>query len=87
LQPRPEKLGDGHGYQHIEGVVGGRTEGDWSAAWERDGAKLTLRIKGAAGTEIFTGVAPGRDPAERVPVLVVRRRGLSAVFDVIHEFA
>jgi oligo-alginate lyase len=86
LEPGPERLGTANGYQHIEKVSARRSDGDWWARWEQDGARLTLRVKGGAGAEIFTGVAPGKDPADRVPVLVIRRRGRQAVFEVVHEF-
>jgi hypothetical protein len=34
---------------------------------------------------VFVGVAPGRTPADRVPLLIIRRRAASTVFEVVHE--
>jgi oligo-alginate lyase len=86
-KPGPEKLGTAAGYQHIEKTAQGQTDGDWWARWEQDGASLTLRFKAAPGTEVLTGAGPGRDPADRVPVLIVRRKAASTVFEAVHEFA
>ncbi|MFB3828452.1 MAG: alginate lyase family protein [Bryobacteraceae bacterium] len=86
LVPRPGPLGSANGYQHINSVSAARTDSTFWVRWERDGARLTLRMEGAPETEVFLGEGPGRDPAGRVPVLVVRRRGQSAVFAAVHEF-
>ena len=48
-------------------------------------ATLTLHFAAEPGTEVITGLAPGRNPARKVPVLVVRRRARSTIFDVRHE--
>jgi len=87
LTPGPARLGETNGYQHIENVAQGAAEGAWWARWEQDGATLTLRFQAAPGTLVFTGAGPGRDPAERVPVLIVRRRAAATVFEVVHEYA
>jgi hypothetical protein len=86
LSPRPGPLGAANGYQHIEKVSYGRTDADFWVRWGSDGAGLTLRIRAAPGTEIFTGVAPGRNPAERVPLVIVRRRAATTVFEAAHSF-
>ena len=86
LKPRPAPLGSENGYQHIEQVAEGRADGDFWARWETGRARLTLRVKGAPGTEVFTGLAPGRHPADRVPLLIVRRRAARTVFEVLHQF-
>jgi hypothetical protein len=86
LEPRAAPLGAENGYQHIEKVLSGRAEGDWWARWEAEDARLTLRVKAAPGTEVFTGVAPGRNPADRVPLIIVRRRAAKTVFEVTHQF-
>ena len=79
--------GDANGYQHISAVASGAASGDWWARWEADGASFTLRVKAAEGTEVFTGVGPGKNPADAVAVLIIRRRGKTAAFEVAHEFA
>ena len=85
VTPRSSPLGAANGYQHIEKVAEGRADGDWEARWEAGAARLTLRFKGAPGTEVFTGVGPGKDPAERVPVVIVRRRAAKTAFEVVHR--
>ncbi|MCX6630570.1 MAG: heparinase II/III family protein [Candidatus Solibacter sp.] len=86
LKPGPERIAATAGYQHVEGVASGRAAGGWWARWEAEGERFTLRVKAAEQTEVFTGAAPGKNPADRVPVLIVRRRGRNATFDVLHEF-
>jgi hypothetical protein len=71
----------------VEAVASGRAEGDWWARWEAAGASFTLRVKAAEQTEVFTGAGPGKSPADRIPMLIVRRRGQDTAFDVIHDFA
>ncbi len=85
LKPRGAPLGTANGYQHIEPVAEGRTDGDWWARWEGGGARLTLRFRAEKGTEVISGRAPGRNPAERVPMLIVRRRAPQTVFDAVHQ--
>lgn len=86
LTSRAGSLGTRNGYQHIRNVASGTTHGAWWARWEGDGGELILQFRAASGTEVITGHAPGRDPAQIVPVLVVRRRAASTTFDVVHRF-
>ncbi len=86
LQPRTEPLGAGSGYQHISSLKQARTDGEWWARWENGGAAVTLRFQAAPGTEVFTGAGPGKDPAESIPLIIVRRKGQQTVYDVEHEF-
>jgi hypothetical protein len=51
------------------------------------GAILTLRFEAAPDTEAITGVGPGRDPRDKVPVVIVRRRAAKTVFAATHEMA
>lgn len=85
MEPREGPLGAASGYQHITGVAEARTDAAWQAEWRQEGARCTLKFAAAPGTEVFTGTAPGREPSERVPCLVVRRRARATVFDVVHE--
>ena len=85
LTPRTRPLGDANGYQHIEGVSQGHTDDDWWARWEDGGARWTVRVKGAPGTEVFAGSGPGKNPADRVAMIVVRRRARATAFEVVHE--
>ena len=86
LAPRPGPLGERNGYQHIANVSSARTDAAWSATWEDGGARYTIRMEAAPGTEVFVGEGPGRDPAERVPVIVVRRLARQTVFRALHDF-
>ena len=63
-----------------------RTDAAWSATWEDGGARYTIRMEAAPGTEVFVGEGPGRDPAERVPVIVVAASRGETVFRALHEF-
>ena len=47
---------------------------------------IDCAVKGAPGTVIYTAVGPGRNPADRVPMVIVRRHGTQTVFDCRHEF-
>lgn len=85
-EPFGGALGERNGYQHVTGVARGVTGDVWSAVWTNGGTKMTLTFKPAPGTEVFTGVGPGRDPSDKVPVLVVRRRASHTVFDAVHSF-
>jgi hypothetical protein len=85
LAPRATPLGESNGYQHIEQVREGRTGGDWWVRWEAGGARWTIRMQAAPGTEVLTGVAPGQNPTERVPLVIARRRAAHTVFAAIHQ--
>jgi len=83
--PRTEPPGDANGYQHIENVVAAKTDGGWWARWEQDGAQYTLRVEAVPGTEVFTGAGPGKNPADRITLVIIRRRAKSTVFEITHE--
>jgi hypothetical protein len=87
LQSRAEPLGSENGYQHLEQIREGETGADWTATWTNQGAILTLSVKGEPGTTVFSGVAPGKIPTERIPFVLIRRRGLNTVFAVKHSIA
>lgn len=86
LKPFQGRLGEANGYQHIQSLRHGRTGEDWWAAFELGGAKLVLRVKGDPGTEVFAGEGPGRNPEDRVPVLIIRRKAADTAFHVTHTF-
>jgi hypothetical protein len=85
-EPQTGPLGAASGYQHITQVRHARTGEPWWVRWEQDGTQLTLRMDAAPGTEIFTGTGPGRNPSDRVPCVVVRRRGRETEFRAVHRF-
>jgi len=85
LEPRDGPLGADNGYQHIQNVAAAVTDEAWWARWDAGEATLILHFAAEPGTQVFTGLAPGRNPAQKVPVLVVRRRARSTTFEVTHE--
>ena len=85
LEPRAAPLGKDKGYQHVTGVARGKIGGAWWVRWDAGGASLTLRFEATPGTEVITGVGPGRDPSDKVPMVVVRRRAAKTVFAAVHE--
>ena len=78
-------MGTNNGYQHIKEVATARTSEAFWVKWQVGGVALTLHINGAPGTEVIRGIAPGRNPADKVPVILLRRQGRSTVFEVRHE--
>ncbi|MCX6636415.1 MAG: heparinase II/III family protein [Acidobacteria bacterium] len=87
LEPQTAPLGKDKGYQHVTGVARGKTGGAWWVRWDADGAILTLRFEAAPDTEVITGAGPGRDPRDKVPLVIVRRRAAKTVFAATHEIA
>ncbi len=85
LQPAGS-LGDTSGYQHLKVRAGGHVDRDWNAVFDYSGTKLVIGMKGVPGTMVYIGEGPGRDPAEAVSVVIVRRKTSSTVFRATHEF-
>lgn len=86
LEARGSALGTTNGYQHISDVRQGQTGQDWWVRWQNGGTSLTLHVEGAPGTQVITGVGPGREAADRVPVVIVRRRATRTVFAARHVY-
>jgi hypothetical protein len=84
FSPAGTPPGTDNGYQHLEKAAAARASGDWWARWEAGGVQMTLTVKGAPGTEVFTALGPGRNPADRVPMVIIRRRGTKTVFECTH---
>jgi len=84
--PREVPLGTENGYQHMKAVASATTSGPFWVRWEHDGVTLTLEFQGAPGTEVIRAVGPGRDPTDRVPMILVRRKAASTVFEAIHRY-
>jgi len=80
-QERP--LGDGAGYEHITDVTRGLCDAPWGATWKLADKEVRLEMTAAPGTEVISAVGIGTSPAERVPMLIVRRKGKEAAFSVI----
>lgn len=99
FRPLGKPLGASDGYQYVANVAEAYTDGEWWARWEQGDARLTLHFAAAPGTRIFSGVGPGKattrdfagfDPAGDtrggVPMLIVRRLSINAVFAATHRY-
>jgi hypothetical protein len=73
-------LADGDGYQHVTGVKRALCDGPWGATWKLADKSVRLRMIGAPGTEVISAVGLGTSPAEKVPMVVARRKGKAATF-------
>jgi len=82
---RTGTLGGTNGYQHIKELASAQTSEPFWMRWQAGDTTLTLYFKAAPDTEVIRGVAPGRNPADKVPVVIVRRKAQTTTFDVRHE--
>jgi oligo-alginate lyase len=73
-------------YLHVEKVCEAPCDGDWWAEWRQAGVPYRLQVKGVPGTVVFTAVGPGRNPVDRVAMVIVRRHAARTVFDCTHQF-
>jgi hypothetical protein len=73
-------LGEGEGYEHISSVKRGFCDGAWGATWKLADKDVRLEMTGAPGTEIISAVGLGTSPAEKVPMVMARRKGKEATF-------
>jgi hypothetical protein len=85
MKPQASPVGAGNGYQHFRDVAQAETGGGFTARWETGAARLTLTFHAAPGTSVYTGYGPGRNPDERVPAIIVRRRAKATTFEVTHR--
>lgn len=83
---REASVGTENGYQHMKAVASATTSGPFWVRWEHGGRTLTLEFQGAPGTQVIRAVGPGRDPADRVPMILVRRKAASTVFEAVHRY-
>jgi len=86
VKPATGTIGSGNGYQHLALTYRANTDIDWTATWTWEGKRMELHMKGAPGTVVFLGAGPGRDPADKISCVVVRRRTRATVFDAGHRF-
>ncbi len=84
LAPRTQPLPAGNGYQHITEIRHAVTGEPWWAEWKANGSTFRLEFEAAPGTEVITGYGPGKDPADRVPLIIVRRKAASTAFQAVH---
>ncbi len=81
LSTKGDRPGTSNGYQHISSVRQGKCDGNITVRWTQGKARLRLVMKGAPGTMLFAGQAPGRDPSEKVPMIIVRRKATETAFE------
>jgi hypothetical protein len=70
-----------NGYQHIRSVRRAETDRPIRVSWRTRRARLTITMKGEPATVVFTGESPGRHPADKVAMIIVRRQAKSTTFD------
>ncbi len=82
---RKAPLGEANGYQHIADTAVAETNEPFWVKWRQGQTTLTLQFQGQPGTTVIRGVAPGKDPAEKVPMIIVRRKASKTVFEARHS--
>ena len=82
-----ESLGASAGYEVPKDVRRTTTGASRAAHWQDARATLTLEMDAAPGTEVYTAIAPGNPPAERVPMAVARRRGTGTRYVSVMQLA
>ena len=81
LSDHPEPLGTRNGYQHISQVRQADTDRSFTVTWTQGRARLTLKMKGERGTTVFVGQGIGRSPTAKVPMVIVRRKARSTIYE------
>ncbi len=69
-----------NGYQHIRDVRGCPTEKTVQIAFGHEKTAVWATMLGQPRTSVYLGHGPGRPPSRRLPTLLVRREGKSALF-------
>ncbi len=87
LAARAEPLGSENGYQHIKELASAETNASFWVKWQVGKTTLTLHFAGQPGTVLIKGVAPGKNPADKVPMIIVRRKATKTLFEVKHTAA
>jgi oligo-alginate lyase len=64
-----------NGYNHLEQVRRGETNGNVTTRFDNGDTSMSLTILGGVQSEIFQGVAPGPHPTVKVPFVIMRRKG------------
>ncbi|MDP6037225.1 MAG: heparinase II/III family protein [Candidatus Latescibacteria bacterium] len=73
-------MGDTHGYQHVYNPESVATDDTWAAQWKVGEGTVSLVQCGVSGTEVFGGIGPINPPPAKIPMVIARRRGRSAVY-------
>ncbi|MBM4018024.1 MAG: alginate lyase family protein [Planctomycetes bacterium] len=73
------------GQEYLQNVRAGTTDGPVRAEFAADAATTHLLAAAATGTEVRTADGPGASVMERVPLVVLTRRGPSARFAAVLE--
>ena len=82
---RGTPLGGANGYQHIADSATAETPEPFWVKWRQGKTTLTLQFQGQPGTTVIRGLAPGKDPAQKVPMILVRRAATRTVFEAVHS--
>jgi hypothetical protein len=85
LAQRNEPLGSENGYQHIKELASAEVNDSFWVKWQVGKTSLTLFFEGQPGTTLIKGVAPGKNPADKVPMIIVRRKAAKTLFEVKHS--
>ena len=82
---RDKPAGFANGYQHIKDLASAQTSEPFWVKWQAGGTVLTIHFQAAPDTQVIRGVGPGRNPADMVPLVIVRRTARSTTFAARHE--
>ena len=87
LTPRSGALGTKCGYQWIEQKAGGQADGVASLTFTAEGKRLRLWVVPLDGTptEIILGDGLTNDPALRMPMVILRRKGATVRYLTVIE--
>lgn len=88
LRPRTEPLGEKNGYQHLSDLKQGQgTQKMVFALAANHGPAYRIWCLGDADSAVFTGMGIGYRLVDRVPFILRRRTGRSAVFITVHDLS
>ena len=80
-----ESAPDGQGFEYMQDVHHGQTDGPIHATVEMDGPSLEVCANGEEGSEVLIGTGVGESVLHRVPLICITRRGQSARFAAVIE--
>ncbi len=83
--PLSGALSQATGYKLIEKPARADARGAWQATWRAGDVGAQLTGLGEAPTTVFCGLGRALDPTEKIPMLLLRRRGKSAEYVTLLE--
>jgi hypothetical protein len=81
--PAPE----GQGFEYLKSVRRGKTSGSIHARVDMGASQVGILVNGGADSDVIVGTGVGESVLDRVPLLVVSRRGDGARFAATIELA